>query len=30
MGIDDVRIEVSESSMTLKVKFGFEQPQLKG
>ncbi len=30
MGIEDVRIEVSESSLTLKVKFGFDQPQIAG
>ena len=30
MGIDDVRIEVSESELQLKVRFAFEQPQLTG
>jgi hypothetical protein len=30
MGIDDVRIEVSESNLQLKVRFAFEQPQLTG
>ncbi len=28
MGIDDVRIEVTESALTLKVRFGFEQAQI--
>jgi hypothetical protein len=28
MGIDDVRIEVDKEAMTLKVTFGFSQPQL--
>jgi len=28
MGIDDVRIEVSESELTLKVRFGFDQAQI--
>jgi hypothetical protein len=28
MGIDDVRIEVNESQLQLKVRFAFEQPQL--
>jgi hypothetical protein len=30
MGIDDVRIEVNENDLQLKVKFAFEQPQLTG
>jgi hypothetical protein len=30
MGIDDVRIEVSENDLQLKVRFAFEQPQLPG
>tara|TARA_B100000575_G_scaffold115847_1_gene92136 strand:- start:988 stop:1773 length:786 start_codon:yes stop_codon:yes gene_type:complete len=30
MGIDDVRIEVSENDLQLKVRFAFEQPQLTG
>jgi len=30
MGIDDVRIEVSENELQLKVRFAFEQPQLPG
>ena len=30
MGIEDVRIEVSESELQLKVRFAFEQPQLTG
>jgi hypothetical protein len=30
MGIDDVRIEVSEQNLQLKVRFAFEQPQLTG
>jgi hypothetical protein len=30
MGIEDVRIEVTESALTLKVRFGFEQAQLPG
>jgi hypothetical protein len=30
MGIDDVRIEVSENELKLKVRFAFEQPQLTG
>jgi hypothetical protein len=30
MGIDDVRIEVSDTALTLKVKFGFDQPQIVG
>jgi hypothetical protein len=30
MGIDDVRIEVSEEDLSLKVKFGFSQKQLEG
>jgi len=30
MGIDDVRIEVNESELQLKVRFAFEQPQLPG
>lgn len=30
MGIEDVRIEVSESALTLKVRFGFDQPQIVG
>jgi hypothetical protein len=29
-GIDDVRIEVSEQNLQLKVRFAFEQPQLTG
>ena len=28
MGVEDVRIEVSDTAMTLKVRFGFEQAQL--
>jgi hypothetical protein len=28
MGVEDVRIEVSDTEMTLKVRFGFEQAQL--
>ena len=30
MGIDDVRIEVNENDLQLKVRFAFEQPQLPG
>jgi hypothetical protein len=30
MGIDDVRIEVSDTALTLKVKFGFDQAQIVG
>ena len=30
MGIDDVRIEVNENELQLKVRFAFEQPQLPG
>ena len=30
MGIDDVRIEVNEQDLQLKVRFAFEQPQLPG
>jgi hypothetical protein len=30
MGIEDVRVEVSETELTLKVRFGFEQAQLTG
>ncbi len=30
MGIEDVRIEVSENELQLKVRFAFEQPQLPG
>ena len=30
MGIEDVRIEVSEQELQLKVRFAFEQPQLPG
>ena len=30
MGIEDVRIEVNESDLQLKVRFAFEQPQLTG
>ena len=30
MGIDDVRIEVNEHELQLKVRFAFEQPQLPG
>lgn len=30
MGIEDVRIEVNESDLQLKVKFAFEQPRLTG
>jgi len=30
MGIEDVRVEVSEQELTLKVRFGFEQAQLAG
>ncbi len=30
MGIEDVRIEVSDTALTLKVRFGFDQPQIGG
>jgi hypothetical protein len=30
MGIDDVRVEVNEQELQLKVRFAFEQPQLPG
>jgi hypothetical protein len=30
MGIEDVRIEVNENNLQLKVKFAFEQPRLTG
>jgi hypothetical protein len=30
MSVQDVRIEVSETELTLRVKFGFEQNQIEG
>jgi len=30
MSIEDVRIEVSEEDLSLKVRFGFKHPQLEG